>query len=455
MTCSWIRVMGLSFVASLLAFGVTGNVPAEPLTPDAFQASAPDETPQQQPPEITDAINKFTSGDPAGAYQALQEAVKNHPELRPAELYMADMYARAQQREGIVHWLEQAAIKAPTDPEAYVRLGKAALQGRRTIEGLLLLRRARELAAAYEGDQKRKDRLQADIDDQLARVAIITQDWTAAQAHLDSLLKLDSNSGDALQMLGTVLFKLGKPDEALEKFRAAKMAEPDLPEPEAMLAGLYQAEGDQPNATKRMIAALKAAPSDFSTRLTAANWALSIGSYDQARVQIEAAMKLNPDSLQAKSAAGNIAIFQKDWPAAEKYFKDILASSPGDFVAINNLATALCEQDDREKQLLAVQYAQLNAKLHGSDQRLQVDAAATLGRALFRVGNYNDASTYFNIVLTARRPVNPDTRYHIADFFAETNRKDQAIELLQEALKSTEPFAQREEAEALLKKLNP
>ncbi|MCX7427717.1 MAG: tetratricopeptide repeat protein [Planctomycetia bacterium] len=452
MVRSFVRFIGFGGVAVAVVALAASLLPADPLSIDSLQKPEPAAQQQQQIPEIAEAVTLFRNRDVAGAYAKLQAAVKNRPELPPAELIMVQFFVSARQEDAVRGWLEKAVVAAPNDPEAYVLLGQEAMQNQRMAEATLLFDKAKTLLASFKGNDKRKADLAAATESQLARLAMGRQDWATAQTHLQDLLKLQPDSAAALQMLGRTLFEQKKPEEALEKLKAAKVADPKVLTPEAVLAQWYEqvTPPDRENATKYMIAALTAQPKDFRTRLNAADWAFKAGEFDQARAQIDIALTLDANSPEAKLLAGNIAIYQKDYPTAEKCFKQVLVESPSNFAASNNLALALCEQDDKAKQELALQYAKMNAQLY----QKEVEPLSTLGRVFFRLGRMAEADQVFRQVAASGKSLSPDTAFYIADLYAATNRADDAKKLLENALKTTGPlFSLRKEAEALQKRL--
>ena len=100
---------------------------------------------------------------------------------------------------------------------------------------------------------------------------------------------------------------------------------PQLLTPEALLAQSYERAGDRENAKKWMIAALTLAPKDPKTRLVAAHWGFTGRTLERAQTQAAAALQLDPTSFTAKILRGVVAIFQKDYPTAERYFVGPLA----------------------------------------------------------------------------------------------------------------------------------
>ncbi len=450
MVRSFVWGTAVLLAVSACFISTAATVTAEPLTID--QAAQPAATaPAQVPPEVKDAFARFQNRDIPGALATLEKAVQSHPELPPANIIMAQFSSASKQATTAVrYWLEKSIVDNPQDPEAYVMLGRAALQEKRTAEAELLFDKASQLLAAFKGNEKRKESLQVATLSQLSQLAMKRKDWKSARENLGALLKLRPDNAATLEMLANTLFQEKKPDEALEKLRAAAAINKDALTPQATMAVWWEQAGDRKKAGEAMVEALNAKPKDFKTRLTAANWALQSKSFDQARQQADIAVQLNPDSIQAKVLAGNIALFQKDYPAAITYFQEVLAAEPANFTASNNIALALCDQGGEKNLKLAMQYANINSKLYPK----QPEPSSTLGWVLFKMGKIREAERALQHAASAGRTLRPDTAYYFASLYVETDRKEEAKKLLESALKTKGLFSERKAAQELLDKLN-
>ena len=78
---------------------------------------------------------------------------------------------------------------------------------------------------------------------------------------------------------------------------------------------------------------------------------------------------------------GLVALWEKDWPTAESNFQKVIYEAPTDFVATNNLALALVEQNDPVKKNKALICAQNNYKVHDKSP----DCAIDLGLGLLQM----------------------------------------------------------------------
>jgi tetratricopeptide (TPR) repeat protein len=432
---------------------------AEPL-PASEAGIGGEKQPQMQ--EINDAVARFKDRDLDGCLKLLEAAVKKNPDLPPAYVLLAQIYGQANMAQGVLQALETGIQKNPDDPEAYVILAQLALHDRRVTEAELLLGKANSLLPKLDKNPKRKEVLSPAIVSGLAQVYQAREDWTTAKKYLDSWLKLDPKNAQALQQLASVLFKQKDADGALAKLKEAKAADPKVLTPEAILALYYQQSGDtdkekkdnKDNAKKWMATALKAAPDDLDTQLYAAQLSLANGQLEDAQNRAAAALRINPASLDAKKIRGVVALFQKDYSAAERYFESAHLKSPDDFAAKNNLALALAEQKDESKKRSALGYATDNVQQYQKTNN-SVEAASTYGWVLYKSNKLDDADKALQAAIQASGGNPPqDTAYYAAKVASEKNRKEEAKTLLKYALKNPSPFTMKPEAAALLEELN-
>ncbi len=431
----------------VFAVASVASLQAEPISVDKLEAPAADA--DKQEPEVAGAVEAFKNQDFDGALKLLQEAAKKHPDLPPPQVIMAQWFSQIKQGGAVRASLERAVIESPDDPEAYIILGDVALHAKRITEAELLYAKANSLLAGFTKSADRKKVLQPRVYSGLAAVAEARGDWPTAQQRLEDWLKIDPNNTASLQRLARALFQQKKTTKALDNLKAAAKADPNVLTPAARLAQFYEQAGDRDNAKKWMIYALQVAPKDLRTRLVATQWALETGQLKEAQQQAAAAMRLDPKSLEAKVLRGVIALFRKDYKAAETYFESAHLQSPGNFAASNNLALALVEQNSEAKRQRALEYAQSNARQYPN----ATEAGSTYGWVLYKLGRIEEAEQVLRQT-AAKGNFSADTAYYMARVSADRGRKDDARRLLESALKTTRPFSQRQEAEALLKKLS-
>ena len=92
--------------------------------------------------------------------------------------------------------------------------------------------------------------------------------------------------------------------------------------------------------------------------LRAAEQAADSGDLKTARTLVNKAAKAQPDSEDIHFYQAYVAYAQKDYAAAEKTLERLHRNSPQALPVTNNLALALCEQDDAAEKRKAIEYAE-------------------------------------------------------------------------------------------------
>jgi tetratricopeptide (TPR) repeat protein len=440
------RVAAMALAVAAFALGTR---PASAQPPVAEPLKQPSASGTPQIPEIEEALQRLRDRDVDGAKSLLDAAVKAHPDLSPSRMIIAAWFAQMNQRAMVQAQLELAVQEIPADPEAYRWLGELALQGRRWTEADLCFQKAYELANKFKGDAGRRD---AVLEQTLFGEMLVAEnrdDWPTAQKYIEEIVAKDPKNASALQQYGRVLFKQKKVIAALEKLKAARTVNKKLLTPEAVLADLYQQEGDTANAGKWMKAAIEAAPNDLNTRLAAAQWALGTDQPAAAGKQAAAALKLDPASQEAQMASGLVALYRKEYAGAAAFFQKILDQSPSNFPAINNLALALAHQGEADKKR-ALDYARMNAQRAPN----QPEAQATVGWVLYQLGRADEAGAAFRKALElGQGQTSANLAYYIARIATDRKQYDEARKWLAMALHSPQPFVERPAAEQLAKEL--
>jgi tetratricopeptide (TPR) repeat protein len=461
------RTAIISFVMAAALFAVCAAWPvcsvAEPIGQNDLAASPAAATTTQEMPEVKDAADKFSHRDVDGAVKLLKEAAKKNSELPPAWVIIAQWFLQTNNGQAAHNALERATVDTPNDPEAYSILGQNAIQQRAVAEARLLYEKANGLMAGFNGGAKRKMALQSSITSGLAMTDELRENWAAAQKELEDLLKLDPKStatnAAALQQLAQCLFQQKDVDGALARLKEAAKLDPSILTPEATIALYYHAAHDEKQeviAQQWMVKALTAAPRDLNTRIVAAQWAWETNQLEVAKKQAAAALQLDAKSLKAKLLCGLIALFQKDYKAAEDYFESAFNQAPKEYGASNDLALALIEQDEAKRDK-ALQYAETNVRQYPK----WPEGHSTYGWVLYKLGRLDEAVRELDTSLNlSGGAFDADNAYYRARVLADLGKRDNnpqqlanARRLLEDALRTTAPFAKRDEAKELLQQL--
>jgi tetratricopeptide (TPR) repeat protein len=439
------------------------KAPASTTEAPATETSPTTATPAAEKPipEVMDAVELFKQRDIEGAVKKLRKALIKNPDLPPPYVIIAEFLAKANLSANVPGSLEQATVDSPDDPEAYFLLGEFSRRENRVIEARLLYEKADSLMPKL-ASAKRKKLLQSGIMNGLVMTAGARQDWVTAQKHAEAWLKLEPENTMALQQLAQCLLRQKLEDAALEQLVKARKIEPKLMSPEAILAQYYARSNDQENAKKWMKAALNKDLNDIRTRMLVAQWMWENGAFTDARKQADAALKLDEglepklkstdQSVSALVLRGVIALFQKEFEVAEGYFQAALIKSPSNFAASNNLALALIEQKNPDKQQRAFDYARDNAQKYTRTNQAS-EAAATYGWVLYKRGDLDNAEKMLRAAASSPT-YSSDTLYYLARvLFAKGGNNKDIRQLLEKALEFKGPFQNRDDAKSLLEEL--
>ena len=127
---------------------------------------------------------------------------------------------------------------------------------------------------------------------------------------------------------------------------------------------------------------------------------------------------------------------------------------PSNGIVLNQLAISLADQDDRAKQELAAQYAQMANKMFGDASKvLGRETLVVLGWVLFRLDRLPQADMVVRQALS-KGGVGEDAAYFAARIFFEAGRNDPALQLLNKILdESDRLFPTRKAAQELRGKI--
>jgi tetratricopeptide (TPR) repeat protein len=422
------------------------------------------------------ARDLIVHGDYRGALKLLEDAARKDPSLASPHMIMYGWLAKA--RPDLArHELDRAIESNPNDPEPYVILGELALQDRRISEAAIDLDKAEQLLSGYAASPERKLILEHATKSDLAQVAEGRADWKAAESYLRDLLKVMPTDVWAKQRLARALFQQGKAADAYDVLKAAKEIDREnarkarvgegMLAPEAILAQYYyEYEGPTSktgNAEKFFRAALRTAPDDLPTRRAVVRWALESGKLDLAKEQAKEALRIerNSNSLRGSKLghelSGLVALWDKDWAAAESNFEAVNQMDPNDFINKNNLALSLVEQNDQSKKNRALQLAEGNYRdasksLDTVDPRIlayKPDILTTLAWVYFRRGEFDQAALTLDQASKAvggLQYASADAATYAAYMLHQKERDWDAKLILENVLKSERAFSMKPEA---------
>jgi len=402
--------------------------------------------------DVESAIARFRERDFDGARVILERIHSENPKLPPSGVMMATLWLSVNQVPAARLELDRTAALTPDDPEAYLLLADLAFQERRVTDSAVLFDRAAELTAAFDANAKRKRDFLIRSHAGQAAVDEARERWEDARAEILQWVEIDPDSANARQRLGTVLFRLDRIDEALENFREAKKLDPALRQPELLLASLHD-QAKQPDKARELVEkAVEAAGGEVAVRVNAANWFLVHGDTAKARENAEAALEIDPKSLEGRLVLGTIARVTRDFDTALRCFEEAHNQSPRNYPASESLALVLAESEAKDDLQRAVELAETNFAMVKENQQLQVAAASTLAWVYYKLGRMADSERIL-AQIAQNNALTADSAYYVARILVDKGEKEQARRILEQVMANDPVFANRVVAEELLASL--
>jgi putative PEP-CTERM system TPR-repeat lipoprotein len=155
----------------------------------------------------------------------------------------------------------------------------------------------------------------------------------------------------------------------------------------------------------------------------------------------------HPDDAQVGIVLAEYFESKDDRPGAIRTYEAVLAGSPDNWVALNNVAVLYTEANDGRAPSVARRAYTLSAGRIPS-------TADTLGWALLRAGQPQEGLRYLREAASAMPDVG-EVQYHYAAALQQTGNESAARQILEKALAKRDHFRGRDDAERLLRSLLP
>ncbi|WP_190288096.1 XrtA/PEP-CTERM system TPR-repeat protein PrsT [Marichromatium sp. AB32] len=408
------------------------------------------------------------AGDPAAAQRLYEAAHQAHPEAIAPLVGLAQVALQRDDRVATEAYLEAAVAlnQSALQPRLYLaafhlRAGDparvlAVLEPVRADhpEDLNLLALSGEAELALKRYQAARDTLL-----RLTELVPTAKSFVAlafAEAGLErpqrmarafeSALALDPESVPALSGLAQYAIVQGEVDEAVARIAALReVVGAEHPDVLALEGRLALRQGEVEEAQSRFRALLEEAPSGLNLRrLTQAQ--LAAGEPETAAAEMTQWLDGNPEDIETRFALAQLYLDQLDQPdAATEQFEQVLETQPENLIALNNLAWLLRERDPAR----AIDLAR---RAHGLAPSVP-SITDTLAMVLLGAGEIEEAGALIDQAL-AVAPGNVTMQFHKARILHAAGEDAKARVLLQSLLRGTEDFAERGQAEALLRQLD-
>ena len=197
--------------------------------------------------------------------------------------------------------------KAPNDPDFYLHLGGLENNLGNKKEGERLNEIARLMAKCVA------DRLDAESRYRLARLFYAGNKFNVAAEYLRQAVAIEGRNADFWFFLGQCYYKAGSQPAAVDALKQSVKFAPINPEPQKLLALVYQHMGrfEDSRSAKQVADVLEKGQSNASTPQHAARFIkhlLSLGMKEDAGAKLDLFREQWPDSLELKMIHGRLLV---------------------------------------------------------------------------------------------------------------------------------------------------
>ncbi len=396
---------------------------------------------------------------------SVEQLLKAHPTDPGVIDLAANYYASRRQFDQARTLVEHALARAPRNGPLLVMLARIDLA-------------AGQLAPANAA----LDRLIATQPQNAALVNAVglllmqANQYQAALTRFRAAIGIDRSKAMYWFDAGRAQLALNQAGAARESFREATKLAPTWVAPVGALAFIDLQQKDSQRAVARADALIAKNPKNPDALALKGQIESSIGQYVAADASYTAAERLQPSSAlavrlfmvrRAERAAHPEAVLEQwltqhpddaavrtelgmyqlstnDLPGAAKSFETVMQTAPNDVIALNNLAWIYAKQHDPRAEAVAQRAYQLAPG--------QPAVADTLGWILVQ-GHHLQKALPFLASAAKANGAGPDVQYHYAYALAEAGEKTEARAILLRLLANKAPFAARQQATALLARL--
>lgn len=340
--------------------------------------------------------------------EAPLKAVADVSQSAAAQLQLADYYAETGRAGDAVALLTPLAAAQETSVEAEARL------------------------AAIDYDAGRRDEAHKRLDGVLARVPnhpgvlVAKAQWLLAEGKLDEALEraraatvADAQSAGAQFTLATIHDRRGETAQASAAYTEVLRLNPRAVAAQVELSRLSLTMGDRTAALQYAERARLAEPANLQARVALARSLIAAGNLTRAETEVAALLKAAPDAPVVYALQGTLLASRSNATAARAAFERSLQLSPGYLEALGGLTFL---------DLQAKNPAQAFARLEGESTKQPSNAPllALLARAQNVAGNQAGAEE------TLRRAVSVDPRFSqgyamLAELYTRQGRLDAAL----------------------------
>ena len=253
----------------------------------------------------------------------------------------------------------------------------------------------------------------------IATTSVQLSYWKNTLTLFDHANKVTPDNYLAVTMLGSLLAKDHKYDEAMADYQTALRYQPTFPEAHFFLGAVLDEQGKLDEAIAEYQQALWFKPTQEQTHIFMGTVLGKQKKYDEAMAHYKAALKLNPDSAVAENNLARILHTQGRLDEAIVHYHAALEIDPKLELAHNNLGVLLLQQGN-----LAEGTRQLREALRLKPGNVETEF--NLALALNQQGQWSDAADLFEKT-AALHPDDPKAHYEFAVALVHLKRTREAM----------------------------
>jgi len=257
--------------------------------------------------------------------------------------------------------------------------------------------------------------------------------WKSTRTLFEHADKVTTQNYMAITVLGSLLAKEHKFDEAMEYYQTALHYQPTFPEAHFFMGDALEEQGRLDEAIAEFQQALWFKPTQEQAHIFLG---IALGKqkkYDEAIEHYNAALKLNPDSAVAQNNLGRILHSQGKFDEAIEHYNAALEIDPKLALAHNNLGILLLQKGDLAEGTVQLREAM---RLNPTNSETQLNLAFALNQQQ----QWPETSELFSKIVRADLP-DPKAHYEFAVALTHLGRTREAMSQYASALLLQPDFA--------------
>ncbi len=360
------------------------------------------------------AFNK--TGNLERAEQEWRNAIKLEPRLIDAQLAIAQIALRKDDRTSLRQAAEQIIRSAPFDPRGYILRAEAESRSNQSAAADADFGKAIQVAPQSSLGYSA-------MGGWLFKLGKLPE----AQKYYEQALSRDPNEGTALNGLVAIFVQRKQNTKAQERVQQQIAKAPNNDAFYVLLGGLQAVNKDMAGAEASLQRAINLNKNNLGAFLLLSNLERDQGSTGKALATAYKSIEHNPKNVAGYFLAGSLEESRGNWSKAEALYQQAMQVEPNFPPAANNLAYGMLEhQEDVD---LALSYAQIaRQKMPESPS-----TADTLAWVYYQKHIYRMAADLLEEVVQ-KVPDNATYHYHLGMVYQKQNNTAAAREHLQRAL---------------------